>query len=48
MQVQTKVHLRLGYEPMRRPSELCTGKFGDIRRAANRQPAINPNFSKTD
>jgi site-specific recombinase XerD len=40
--------LRLGYETMRRRSELCAFKFEDICQAPNGKPAIRLNFSKTD
>ena len=40
--------LRLGYETMRRRSELCAFKFEDICKGANAKPAIRLNFSKTD
>ena len=40
--------LRLGYETMRRRSELCTFKFEDICQAPSGKPAIKLNFSKTD
>ena len=43
-----QVLLRLGYETMRRRSELCALKFEDIRQAPNGKPAIKLNFSKTD
>ena len=46
--IRNQVLLRLGYETMRRRSELCTLKFEDIRRAPNGKPAIKLNFSKTD
>ncbi len=45
---RNQVLLRLGYETMRRRSELCALKFEDIRRAPNGKPAIRLNFSKTD
>ena len=40
--------LRLGYETMRRRSELCAFKFGDVGCAPNGKPIIRLNFSKTD
>lgn len=46
--LRNKVLLRLGYETMRRRSELCTFKFEDICKGANGKPAIRLNFSKTD
>jgi len=46
--LRNQVLLRLGYETMRRRSELCAFKFEDIRQAPNGQPAIKLNFSKTD
>jgi len=46
--IRNQVLLRLGYETMRRRSELCALKFEDIRRAPNGKPAIKLNFSKTD
>jgi integrase len=46
--LRNKVLLRLGYETMRRRSELCAFKFEDIRQAPNGKPAIKLNFSKTD
>ena len=46
--LRNKVLLRLGYETMRRRSELCAFKFEDICKGANRKPAIRLNFSKTD
>ncbi len=46
--VRNKVLLRLGYETMRRRSELCAFKFEDICKGANGKPAIRLNFSKTD
>jgi site-specific recombinase XerD len=46
--LRNKVLLRLGYETMRRRSELCAFKFEDIRKGANGKPAIRLNFSKTD
>ena len=46
--LRNKVLLRLGYETMRRRSELCAFKFDDICKRANGKPAIRLNFSKTD
>jgi len=46
--LRNKVLLRLGYETMRRRSELCTFKFEDICKGANGKPTIKLNFSKTD
>ena len=46
--LRNQVLLRLGYETMRRRSELCAFKFEDICRAPNGKPAIKLNFSKTD
>jgi site-specific recombinase XerD len=46
--LRNKVLLRLGYETMRRRSELCAFKFEDICKGANGNPAIRLNFSKTD
>jgi integrase len=46
--LRNKVLLRLGYETMRRRSELCTFKFEDIDYAPNGKPIIRLNFSKTD
>jgi len=46
--LRNKVLLRLGYETMRRRSELCAFKFEDICQAPNKKPAIRLNFSKTD
>ncbi len=46
--LRNKVLLRLGYETMRRRSELCAFKFEDIYQAPNGKPAIKLNFSKTD
>ena len=40
--------LRLGYETMRRRSELCAFKFEDVDHAPNGKPIIRLNFSKTD
>jgi site-specific recombinase XerD len=46
--LRNQVLLRLGYETMRRRSELCTFKFEDICKGVNGKPAIRLNFSKTD
>ena len=46
--LRNKVLLRLGYETMRRRSELCAFRFEDICKGANGKPAIRLNFSKTD
>jgi integrase len=46
--LRNQVLLRLGYETMRRRSELCAFKFEDINQAPNGKPAIRLNFSKTD
>jgi integrase len=46
--LRNQVLLRLGYETMRRRSELCEFKFEDISQASNGKPAIKLNFSKTD
>ena len=48
MCLRNEVPLRLGYETMRRRSELCAFKFEDICKGANGKPAIRLNFSKTD
>ena len=48
MGIRNQVILRLGYETMRRRSELCAFKFEDIDYAPNGQPIIRLNFSKTD
>ena len=48
MGIRNQVLLRLGYETMRRRSELCAFKFEDICKGANGNPAIRLNFSKTD
>ena len=48
MGLRNQVLLRLGYETMRRRSELCAFKFEDICQAPNGKPAIKLNFSKTD
>jgi integrase len=46
--IRNQVLLRLGYETMRRRSELCAFKFEDISNAPNGKPIIKLNFSKTD
>jgi site-specific recombinase XerD len=46
--IRNQVLLSLGYETMRRRSELCAFKFEDICQAPNGKPAIRLNFSKTD
>ena len=46
--IRNRVLLRLGYETMRRRSELCAFKFEDICQAPNGKPAIRLNFSKTN
>jgi integrase len=48
MGIRNQVLLRLGYETMRRRSELCAFRFEDIDRAPNVKPIIRLNFSKTD
>ncbi|MDG1693901.1 MAG: tyrosine-type recombinase/integrase [Porticoccaceae bacterium] len=48
MGIRSQVLLRLGYETMRRRSELCAFKFEDIDCAHNDKPIIRLNFSKTD
>jgi site-specific recombinase XerD len=48
MGTRNQVLLRLGYETMRRRSELCAFKFEDINCAPNGKPIIRLNFSKTD
>ena len=48
MGIRNQVLLRLGYETMRRRSELCAFKFEDIYQAPNGKPIIRLNFSKTD
>ena len=48
MGIRNQVLLRLGYETMRRRSELCAFKFEDIDYASNGKPIIRLNFSKTD
>ena len=46
--LRNKVLLRLGYETMRRRSELCALKFEDLCKGPNGKPAIRLNSSKTD
>jgi site-specific recombinase XerD len=46
--LRNQVLLRLGYETMRRRSELCAFKFEDICQAPSGKPGIRLNFSKTD
>jgi integrase len=46
--IRNQVLLRLGYETMRRRSELCAFKFEDIDQAPNGRPILRLNFSKTD
>jgi integrase len=48
MGIRNQVLLRLGYETMRRRSELCAYKFEDVGCAPNGKPIIRLNFSKTD
>ena len=48
MGIRNQVLLRLGYETMRRRSELCAFKFEDIDCAPIGKPIIRLNFSKTD
>ncbi|MDC1143548.1 tyrosine-type recombinase/integrase [Porticoccaceae bacterium] len=48
MGIRNQVLLRLGYETMRRRSELCAFKFEDIDCAPNGKPIIRLSFSKTD
>ena len=48
MGIRNQVLLSLGYETMRRRSELCAFKFEDINYAPNGKPIIRLNFSKTD
>ena len=48
MGIRNQVLLRLGYETMRRRSELCTFKFEDLDSGPNGKPIIRLNFSKTD
>jgi len=46
--LRNQVLLRLGYETMRRRSELCAFRFEDIDQAPSGKPVIRLNFSKTD
>jgi len=46
--IRNQVLLRLGYETMRRRSELCAFRFEDISKAPSGTPIIKLNFSKTD
>jgi integrase len=48
MGIRNRVLLSLGYETMRRRSELCAFEFEDIDCAPNGKPVIRLNFSKTD
>ena len=48
MGIRNHVLLRLGYETMRRRSEVCAFKFEDIDCTPNGKPIIKLNFSKTD
>ena len=48
MGIRNQVLLRLGYETMRRRSELCAFKFEDLDSGPNGKPIIRLNFSKTD
>jgi len=48
MGMRNQVLLRLGYETMRRRSELCAFRFENIDSAPNGKPIIRLNFSKTD
>ena len=48
MGVRNQVLLRLGYETMRRRSELCYFRFSDLGQAHNDKPVVRLNFSKTD
>ena len=46
--LRNKVLLQLGYETMRRRSELCNFRFEDLTESPNRGPAIRLVRSKTD
>ena len=46
--LRNKVLLQLGYETMRRRSELCNFRFGDLMESSKRGPAIRLVRSKTD
>jgi len=48
MGIRNQVLLKLGYETMRRRSELCAFRFEDVDCAPNGKPIIRLNFSKTD
>ena len=48
MGIRNQVLLKLGYETMRRRSELCVFRFVDIDQSPNGKPIIRLNFSKTD
>jgi site-specific recombinase XerD len=48
MGIRNQVLLRLGYETMRRRSELCAFKFEDVDSGPNGKPIIRLNFSKSD
>jgi integrase len=48
MGVRNQELLRLGYETMRRRSELCAFRFEDLGKGPNEKPVIRLNFSKTD
>ena len=48
MGIRNQVLLRLGYETMRRRSELCAFKFEDVDCAPNGTPIIRLKLSKTD
>lgn len=46
--IRNKVLLQLGYETMRRRSEICAFRFEDVMHSPNGNHAIKLNFSKTD
>jgi len=46
--MRNEVLLQLGYETMRRRSELCAFRFEDVMLSPNGNPAIKLTFSKTD
>jgi site-specific recombinase XerD len=46
--LRDQVMLKLGYETMRRRSELCSMRFEDVTAYPNGQPCIHLRFSKTD
>jgi integrase len=48
MGIRNQVLLRLGYDTMRRRSELCAFNFEDVDCVHNGKPIIRLNFSKTD